>query len=705
MADKPSIKTLLRVAPLIAGLSLPVQAQNPVAPADPQPDTSTWTCTLCPTTTGWELDIEAGPAVVTDDAYNFGDYTGLDEKGGYLFSDFLGIFRDNTSNYMFIEGYIRSEDTVGLFVKGGKQGLYELRGAYQALPRRIFDTTATPYRSTNFDTLNLPATWVRAPSTAGMSDLANSLAPIDIGWDWDIWKLGFDITPGQRWQFSTDYTRRERSGVNRSAGSFFFAAAEFLTPVEYSTDDLEMAVSYNAERWQTTLTYYGSVFKNDNSNLSWDNPYTSTVGADTGQLALPPDNESHQLSLAGSMLLPARTTLNGQLSLGHLTQNADLLPYTTNPALATPLPVTSANTEVDTLNINLRAVSSPWRNITLEGELRYNDFDNKTPVNDYAYVITDVLPAAIAPPSSAYDYERRELKLRGEYRLTGKTRLHAGFDTKRQDRNNQDRSRTTTDRLWFRMRTRLGQSSNLDLDLFTEDRGGSTYTAATGPGSPENPLRRKYNMADRERRGLKLRGTIFTGANSDLGWEFELGNDDYNNSAIGLTESEYVRFGADFSYLYADSASAYASLYNEEVQSEQANSQSFSTPDWTATTDDTFTTATVGTNWPELIGKLDGNIEYIWSQSVGSTKNDTSGLPTSFPDLRSKRQNLKLGVSYPYSQSLTFGFDYIYEKFSSSDWHLDDVEPNTIPNLLALGANAWNYDTNVLYFNVRYQLQ
>ena len=212
-------------------------------------------------------------------------------------------------------------------------------------------------------------------------------------------------------------------------------------------------------------------------------------------------------------------------------------------------------------------------------------------------------------------------------------------------------------------------------------------------------------MADRERRGLKLRGTVFTSENSDLGWEFALGNDDYDNSAIGLTESEYVRFGADFSYLYAESASAYASLYNEEIESEQTNSQSFSTPDWRATTDDTFTTATIGTTWPELIGKLDGNIEYIWSQSVGSTKNDTSGLPTTFPDLRSKRQNLKLGVSYPYSESLTFGFDYIYEKFSSSDWHLDGVEPNTIPNLLALGANAWNYDTSVLYFNVRYQLQ
>jgi hypothetical protein len=216
---------------------------------------------------------------------------------------------------------------------------------------------------------------------------------------------------------------------------------------------------------------------------------------------------------------------------------------------------------------------------------------------------------------------------------------------------------------------------------------------------------RKYNMADRERRGVKLRGTVFTGENSDLGWEFETGNDDYNNSLIGLTESDYVRVGADFSYMFSGAATAYASVYNEEFDTEQANSQSFSAPDWTATSEDTFTTATLGASWPAMIGKLDGKFEYVWAQSVGAVSNDTSGLPDSFPDLRSKRQNLTLGVSYPYSASLSFGLDYIYEDFSSSDWHLDGVEPATISNLLALGAEAWNYDTSVVYFNVRYQLQ
>ena len=77
-------------------------------------------------------------------------------------------------------------------------------------------------------------------------------------------------------------------------------------------------------------------------------------------MALAPDNYSHQISLAGSMILPARTILNGQLSFGHSSQDEDLLPYTTNGSIAAgPLPTSSADAEADTLNLNLRAVTSP----------------------------------------------------------------------------------------------------------------------------------------------------------------------------------------------------------------------------------------------------------------------------------------------------------------------------------------------------------
>jgi MtrB/PioB family decaheme-associated outer membrane protein len=580
-----------------------------------------------------------------------------------------------------------------------------LRASYQSIPRRVFDTTVTPYLGNGTAQLTLPSNWVRAPTTGQMTALAATAAPVAIGWDWDIYGFGFDVSPAQRWNLRADFTRREREGLARSSGSFVFSAVEFAAPVDYATDDLEVDLSYSADIWQASLTYFGSVFSNGNDSLTWDNPYTSSSGADTGQLALSPDNESHQVALAGSVVLPARTTLNGQLSLGRMTQDEALLPYTTNALLATsPLPATSTGGEVDTLNLNVRAVTSPWPKVSLEGELRYNEFDNQTPVNPYDYIVTDTVPGTFAPASTAYDYERRDIKLRGEYRVKSGMKLYAGFDNDRFERNMQDRNRTTTNRLWARLRTRLGATADLDVDLFTEDRDGSTYSVIDNPAAPENPLMRKYNMADRKRDGVRLRGSVFAGERSDFGWELEYSEDTYDNSSIGLKESDYFRVGADFSYLFNQSASVYVSLYDEQIGTEQAGSQSFSLPDWAATTEDDFTTATVGLAYPELLGPVDFKFEYTWARSVGESINNTGGLQTPFPDLRSTRQNLKLGFSYSYSQSLSFGFDYLFEGLDNDDWSLDGVDPDTVSNLLALGADSWNYNASVFYLRVRYQL-
>ena len=681
----------------VAALADVVWAEAP-APRD-------WTCGRCPSVVGWELDIEGGPAFVNEDAFRFGDGTGLDEQGAYFFGDLYARYRTEEAGYLVFEGYARGPDANALFIKAGKQSAYELRASIQSIPRRIFATSVTPYDGNGTDQLTLPADWVRAATTGGMTALNDAAEPVRLGWDRDIYGLGFDVSPTQRWKLRVDYTRQEREGLSRSSGSFFFNGAEFAAPVDDATDDLEVALNYAADTWQVGLTYFGSVFNNQYDDLTWDNPYASAPGADAGQLAQPPDNESHQVSLAGSMRLPARTTLNGQVSFGHMTQNSDLLPYTTNPLLpVNPLPTSSADAEVDTLNLNVRAVSSPWRNVTLEGELRYHDFDNRTPVNGYDYIVTDTVPAAVPVTSSAYDYERREIGLRGEYRLPAGMKMFAGFDNERYERNRQDRSRTTTNRAWFRLRTRLGQRADLDADLFAENRGGSEYTVTDNPAAPENPLMRKYNMADRERNGIRLRGSMYGGERVDFGWELEYSEDRYDNSALGLTDSDYLRLGADVTVLVGTQGSAYASLYNEKIGTDQRNSQSFAEPDWAATTDDRFSTVTLGLAYPGLLDTVDVSLEYTWMQSVGETENNTSGLVTSFPDLRHTRRNIKLGLSYPVSESLSFGFDYFFESVDSDDWMLDGVEPATIPNLLSLGADAWNYNVGTYYLSVEYRL-
>jgi MtrB/PioB family decaheme-associated outer membrane protein len=684
------------ISGLIPGLSY---AQENSAPPG-------WTCSRCLAADGWELDIKAGPAYVGDDDYKFGDYTGLDDDGVYLFGDALALYRDQEGHYVNFEGFTYSSDAGAFFLEGGRQGVYELRASYQAIPRRLFDATQTPYVSATASNLSLPAAWVRAPNTQGMTALGATLQPVSIKWDWDVYGFGVDYKPNSNWKVRADYTRREREGQRRSSGSFLFNAVEIAEPIDYTSDDLELAVSYGADWWQTSLTYYGSIFNNDNESLQWDNPFTSGAGADAGQQALAPDNESHQVSLAGSMTLPRRTTLNGQVSYGHMTQDEDLLPYTTNNLLgAGALPVNSADAEVDTLNVNLRAVSSPWRKVTFEGELRYNDFNNKTPVNPYSYVNTDSTLAPIPVSNAAYDYERRDIRLRGEYRLNSALKLQGGANTERFVRNRQDRIRTTTDRLWAGLRSRVGSGANVSAEAFIEDRGGSDYETVVNTAAQENPLMRKYNMADRERQGIKLNASVFKLQGVDFGWEFEYSKDDYDSTEIGLLETKYTRLGADISVLLRDEASFYASIYNEKIENDQANSQTFSTPDWSAQTDDKFTTATAGVTYPDVIGPLDATFEYTWSRAVGEISNNTSGLPGSFPDLRSKRQNIRAGLSYPYNKRLVFGFDYLFESLDSDDWALDGVGADTINNLLALGADSWNYNASVFYLSVRYQLK
>ena len=96
-------------------------------------------------------------------------------------------------------------------------------------------------------------------------------------------------------------------------------------------------------------------------------------------------------------------------------------------------------------------------------------------------------------------------------------RLHAGYDYKKYNRTQQERSSTNTDRLWGKLKLRINRNANLDTELYGEWRDGSNYTQL----SNENPLMRRYNLADRDRYGVKLFGSLMVGDHADLGLDFE----------------------------------------------------------------------------------------------------------------------------------------------------------------------------------------
>ncbi len=662
-----------------------------------------WRCDRCDQGRSWNLDLTLAPAYVADDAFRFGDYTGMDEQGGYLTGDVMANYVDERAGYLRLAGFTLSPEFTNLSVETGRQGAWELRGAYQAIPRRFFDATATPYSGNGSAFLTLPEGWVRAPTTELMTSLDDSLAAVAVERDLDLWKLGATIRPNTRWRLDVDFRRQEKQGVDLSSGSVLFSAVELARPVDYTTDDLELAFKVNGAGWESSLSYLGSFFDNGEEALSWENAFASGLGVEAGSNSLAPDNELHQLTLAGALRLPRRTVLSGQLAVGRLSQDERLLPYTINPGISSqPLPAMSADAKADTLNLNLRAVSSPWRRISLEGEVRFNEFDNRTDVQEYQYVITDAVPATEAVFNPTYDYERSELKLRGEYRPARRLKLQLGYDGRRFERSAQERRKTQTDKLWFRLHRRLGADAELDFDLFVENRDGSSYEALDRAVSEQNPLMRKYNLSDRERYGLRLKGSVYPADRWDFGWELEYGEDDYHETDIGLTQTRYARVGLDVSWLIGRQGVFFGAVNTEVVDADQAASQAFDVPDWTATSSDRFDSASVGFEHPELLGPAGVELTYSWSRGRGEISSNTSGMNGGFPDLSSRRHRFELGVTHPLGRAWTMGINYLFEQVKSDDWSLAHVDPSTVSNLLSMGADPYNYEVNVVYLSFRY---
>jgi hypothetical protein len=82
---------------------------------------------------------------------------------------------------------------------------------------------------------------------------------------------------------------------------------------------------------------------------------------------------------------------------------------------------------------------------------------------------------------------------------------------------------------------------------------------------------------------------------------------------------------------------------------------------------------------------------------------DRASLPPDpMPDLETRVHTVRLNLAYHWSDSLEIVGDLRYEDSDAEDWALDGVGPATVPNLLSLGAEAYDYDVLVFGLSFRY---
>lgn len=667
-------------------------------------DTSEWSCESCLFPAGVNLLVDLGALSVAEDSARFGDFTGLEDSGGYAVADVLARWWSQSGSYWELEGLRLGLDSRTLRLEGGKQGLYKFDAYYDSIPRRIFDDARTPFDSVAGAELGLPAGWIYAGSTGQMSALASSLVNVPIEYDREIIGLGFTLSPFSNWSFDASFRQDVRDGTDRSWGSFLTQAVEFAQPVDYTTDEFSIGATYAAKQWSASLEYFGSQFTNEYAALSWANPYLPiTPGSDTGAKAMAPDNQFHQLSVSGNYRFDLwDTLLAARISMGEIEQNEAFLPYTSNSQIVTdPLPRSDLAGLVDTTNVNLRVNASPWRGVRLSAEYRMDDRDNKTPVDVFQTVRTDAILGNDLLANQPYSFQRDDLKLKGVFRIDQLGSFQLGYDLSTIERDLQERTETDTDRLWATLQVRPNSRLDGSFTLSREERDGNEYQDLALP-YPQNPLMRKYNMADRTRDSARLFLSFAATDALNLGLTAEGAQDDYSQTLLGLTESNYSNLAVDASLALPGNTAVYLLGGRENIDSSQVGGGTAAFTSWQGSSRDTFDTAVLGFTVKELAQKVDLKLDYTYVKSSGRQDVLSSGSDP-YPDLRTKLSMIKLYVDYRWRPTMTFRGGYWYEKYDTSNWSLQDVQPSTVPNLLSLGSQPYDYQQDVFWLSFKYE--
>lgn len=688
--------------------------------------TAKWKCKYCPyeDDEGWRGYVEVGAGHVADDALTRGNYTGLQDEGGYVIVNGALRYQDETATERWdLEVEDAGLDSRRVTVTGGRQGRYRLFLEYDELPYWPQEAGRTPFVGVGGTVLTLPADWVPAADTSGFTQLRASERRVEIGQQRDRLSLGAAFVPERRWELSSKYTRDTKSGlkaVGGAIGSTFGTAQAVILPVavDFTTHQIDVAAAYQGKRLQVNLGYYGSFFENDRRFQTWQNPYVDPASATgSGSLSQPPENEFHQFHLAGAYQFSARTRASARFAFGRMLQDERFLPYTVNSSLQPPsptgplfpLPRSSADARVNTYAANVLVTSQLTPRLRLTGKYGYQEYDNKTPRAAYDYVIGDsaVVPSARARGNLPYGFAKDRLELVGAYRWASGLRWQLGAEYEAVERIFQEVRETDEIGLWTKLGGRWGQRSQWSLRLARAERDGDAYQLVPQTEPPQNPLLRKFNQADRDREQLGAQFNHSLSDGLDLGLSADYAKNEYTASRVGLTDGEDVSYTVDLSWAPRRNVNVYGFYTHERLESAQAGAAAFVAPntavapDWRARTEDRIDTVGVGIKWSGLLKKkLDVGVDLVSADSDGRVR-VTPGV--SYPDLKAEIRTAKLKLDYHARKDLTVRLSYAYEKYEERDWTTDGVATDSVSQVLGLGEATPSYSDAVIGLSLRYR--
>lgn len=375
--------------------------------------------------TNW---IEIGAGYVSQDSFKFGEYNGLFNRG--LFGIFNldvsggGTYDSGDPTRWRLVGADLGLETRDFSASYERQGSFRINFGYDELRRNRSDTYQTPYLGAGTDTLTLPLNWIKpiVPQVSGSSinfrtlSPATGLAPsnvagvatpptaaqqatvnniiandlpdfhnVDLSTKRTAYDGGFSYNIDRNWQFKVSARHEKKDGL-KPMGAVTSQVSEYATiipdPIDQTTDQYNVSLTYTGEKSFMQIAYYGSVFNNRIDSVTWQDANDPTK---TATLSSAPSNDFHQILLTGGYNFSPTTKLVMFGSYARNTQDDAFITNGQNGQFPLGLPASSLNGLVVSTAFNARLTAKPIKGMNVVTAYKFDDRDNQTPVNTYFF--------------------------------------------------------------------------------------------------------------------------------------------------------------------------------------------------------------------------------------------------------------------------------------------------------------------------------
>ena len=602
-----------------------------------------------------ESTFSVGAGYVSDDNRRFGQYTGLRDNGFYGLIDLDLINRDEeTGTWTMLEGRNLGLPNRDLRFEHNKQGDWKYFLEYDQTPRY------EPFQATTaVSGIGTPNLTVPVAATAGV--------PVDLKTRRDTVGLGFGKQLPGDLDLQVRFRQQEKTGerifARGTPGIFQFTPE----PIDSTTRQIEATVGYTGKKLQLSGGYYGTAYDNHNTALNITETGGATALSGFTPIGLPPDNESHQLFLAGGYSFSNTTRGTFKAAYSRLTQNDSFI----LPSLPGR---TDLGGKIDASLLQAGITARPAPKLSLLANLRYENRSDKTPVADYF---------SGASTTATGENEPRSIKtvagkVEANYALPAGFRLTGGIEHDIKDRNFSAvrvvSAREETEETSYRLGLRRSVSETVtgSLTYIHSNRTGSDFlTTVLTTGAAGSNLIAPVHLADRDRDKVRL--TMNWMPSEPLSFQLmtDYAQDDYSSRTtenLGIRKGKAENYALDATYVFSDTWQGSAWISQNKNRIDQASSTSGGQL-WSAalrSTGDAFGLSLL--NKPTKKLELGAELQYASYNDKFGQEAITGAAITSPPDINTQITGLQLTAKYALQKNMGVRVVYGYQRWSTDDW-------------------------------------